>query len=215
MQLDFYSATAVFAACCVAGYVVERGWCLLRKGRLESRKSLLYGPFSVAYGMGGLLLTAALLRFEGAPGEKIFLVAFVAGTVVEYLCSWGQELLFHSVAWDYSGLPLNIHGRVCLLYSLFWGVLGLAWVRFAFPLLYAAEAWLELQEVRRLIRAFAVFCAADAALSACAALRMGQRKKGIPARTAFGRMLDRRYPDERMRAVYANSRPAGRKLQPD
>ena len=215
MQLDFYSATAVFAVCCVAGYLVERGWCLLRKGRLESRKSLLYGPFSVAYGMGGLLLTAVLLRFEGAPGEKIFLAAFAAGTLVEYICSWGQELLFHSVAWDYSGLPLNIHGRVCLLYSLFWGVLGLAWVRFAFPLLYAVAPWLEMLWVRRLIWAFAIFFAADAALSACAALRMGEREKGVPARTAFGRMLDRRYPDERIRAVYANSRRVERKLQPD
>lgn len=215
MQLNFYSATAIFAVCCVAGYLVERGWCLLRKGRLESRKSLLYGPFSVAYGMGGLLLTAALLRFEGAPGQSIFLVAFVAGTVVEYICSWGQELLFHSVAWDYSNLPLNIHGRVCLLYSLFWGALGLVWVRVAFPIMHTAAAWLELWWMRGLIWAFFVFFAADALLSGCAALRMEQRERGVPPRTAFGRMLDRRYPDERIRAVYANSRRVERKLQPD
>ena len=52
----------------------------------------------------------------------------------EYICSLGQEIVFGSVAWDYSSLPLNINGRVCLLYSIFWGVLGVGWVKLVMPL---------------------------------------------------------------------------------
>ena len=40
------------------------------------------------------------------------------------ICSLGQEIVFHSVAWDYSDMPLNINGRVCLLYSVFWSFIA-------------------------------------------------------------------------------------------
>ena len=33
--------------------------------------------------------------------------------------------LFGSVFWDYSEKPLNLQGRICLQYSLYWGFLGL------------------------------------------------------------------------------------------
>ena len=38
------------------------------------------------------------------------------GSVIEYLLSWGQETLFGSTSWDYSRMPFNLDGRICLLY---------------------------------------------------------------------------------------------------
>jgi len=35
------------------------------------------------------------------------------------------ELIFHVKWWDYSGEPLNINGRICAFYSLFWGILAI------------------------------------------------------------------------------------------
>lgn len=43
----------IFVVCCVVGFTVETVWCFVKNGYWESRKSLVYGPFSVAYGMGG------------------------------------------------------------------------------------------------------------------------------------------------------------------
>ena len=40
--------------------------------------------------------------------------------------------------WDYSHLPLNLGGRVCLLFALFWGVLALLVLHVIHP----AAAWL-------------------------------------------------------------------------
>lgn len=205
MPLDFYSIVAVFAVCCVCGYLVENVWCLLRLGRLESRKSLVYGPLSVCYGMGGLLLTVLLYKLQSAAPWKVFLLSFAAGTAVEYLCSWGQEFFFHSVAWDYSNLPLNINGRVCLYYSLFWGALGLVWARLVFPLMNAVAGRLRGGYPRWIAWAFTAFFIFDCFMSASAAARMLRRDDGEAPRNSFEVMLDDRFPDERIHAIYANS----------
>jgi uncharacterized protein len=48
--------------------------------------------------------------------------------MLEYLVSLFYEAVFHLRLWDYSRMILNIHGRVCLLYSLFWGLLGFVYL---------------------------------------------------------------------------------------
>lgn len=131
--LCFNKLVWVFLISCVVGFLVETLWCYMRHGYIESRQSLVYGPLSVAYGMGAVVLTMALYKFRNSLWWKIFLVSFVVGTVTEYICSLGQELVFGSVAWDYSNVPLNINGRVCLLYSVFWGILGIAWIKLIYP----------------------------------------------------------------------------------
>ena len=45
--------------------------------------------------------------------------------MLEYVASFVMEKLFGSVFWDYSEKPLNLQGRICLQYSLYWGFLGL------------------------------------------------------------------------------------------
>jgi uncharacterized membrane protein len=37
------------------------------------------------------------------------------------------------VAWNYSKKPFNINGRVCLTYSIFWGILGSIWIKLICP----------------------------------------------------------------------------------
>lgn len=60
MKLNFEKLVCIFASCCVVGFCVESAWCVIKNGHLESRQSLVYGPLSVAYGMGGVLLTLVL-----------------------------------------------------------------------------------------------------------------------------------------------------------
>lgn len=202
----FYKYVYIFLVCCVVGFTVETLWCLIKNGYIESRQSLVYGPLSVAYGMGGVLLTAVLSRFTNASLPKVFLISFLAGTVAEYICSLGQEIVFGSVAWDYSHLPLNINGRVCLLYSLFWGVLGIAWVKLIMPLTDKLIAAMPMNLSHILVWAFIVFFIYDAGLSAMAALRMNERKEGLEPSNRIEVYLDEHFPDERMRKIYANSK---------
>lgn len=190
----------------MVGFTVETLWCLIKNGYIESRKSLVYGPLSVAYGMGGVLLTAVLSKFTDSSLWKVFIISFLVGTVAEYICSLGQEIVFGSVAWDYSHLPLNINGRVCLLYSLFWGVLGIAWVKLIMPLTDKFIAFVPMNLSHILVWAFIVFFVFDAGLSAVAALRWNERKEGSEPSNRIEVFLDEHFPDERMKKIYANSR---------
>lgn len=195
----------VFIAGCYGGYLVETLWCLIRLGHIESRKSLVIGHLSVAYGMGAVLLTLLLVHFLNKSIWKIFLVSFVSGTVVEYICSLGQEIVFGSVAWDYSDVPLNINGRVCLLYSIFWGLLGVVWAKFAIPLMVKVFEKVTIPYEKVLLWAFVIFFIADAALSASAAIRMNKREEGLEADTKFEQFLDAHFDDKTMKSIYANS----------
>ena len=203
--MGFYKLTWIFVICCVLGFAVETAWYYLRFGYIESRKSLIYGPLSVAYGLGGIILSVTLNRFRHSSKWKIFLVTFVIGTAAEYIFSWGEELFFGHVSWDYSNVPFNINGRVCLLYSVFWGALGLVWVKYVMPVM---DRWIE--KVPRtlgivLTWVFIVFFIADVILSASAATRKNARADGILPANKYDQFLDRHYPDERMDKIYANA----------
>ncbi len=205
-KFNFYHYVWMFIIGCYSGFLVETLWCLIKNGYIESRKSLVLGHLSIAYGMGAVLLTLLLVHFQKSSAWKIFLVAFVSGTAVEYICSLGQEICFGSVAWDYSDLPLNINGRVCLLYSLFWGVLGLAWVKFIIPLMSRAFNKIHIPFNKVIIWAFIAFFVFDAALSASAAIRMDERDRGVEANNHFEQFLDTHFDDDKMHKIYANSK---------
>lgn len=50
---------------------------------------------------------------------------FIIGSVTEYVISVIGELLFNIKWWDYSDMPFNINGRICVWFSIFWGLLAI------------------------------------------------------------------------------------------
>lgn len=211
MGYNLFQYIWLFIAGCYIGYAIETLWCYIKNGYIESRKSLVLGHLSVAYGMGAVLLTLLLVHFVNKPLWEIFLVAFVSGTVVEYICSLGQEICFKSVAWDYSHLPLNINGRVCLLYSVFWGVLGVLWVKLIIPLINLTISKVHIPYENIIIYTFVLFFIINCVLSAGAGIRMNKRNEGKLATNSFESFLDKHYSDEKMHKIYANSKNAKEK----
>ena len=106
------------------GVIVEMVFCLSQEGVLESRLGLLYIPLSPIYGIGAVALTQFLFPYFEQP-VLLFLMGIVVGTVLEYVASFVMEKLFGTVFWDYSDKPFNLHGRVCLEYSIYWGLLSM------------------------------------------------------------------------------------------
>jgi len=52
----------------------------------------------------------------------------------EYIVGWLLEVIFKTKYWDYSKKMFNIHGRVCLQNSLYWGVLGVFFMKVIHPI---------------------------------------------------------------------------------
>ena len=53
---------------------------------------------------------------------KCMIGSFVI-TTVEFTVGYIVNIKFHMKVWDYSGMPFNILGQVCPVYSFLWGVL--------------------------------------------------------------------------------------------
>ena len=50
---------------------------------------------------------------------------FIIGSVIEYVISLIGEWIFNIKWWDYSDMPFNINGRICIWFSIFWGLLAI------------------------------------------------------------------------------------------
>ena len=186
------------------GVVVELLWCLITNGYLESRSGLVYGPFNMLYGVGAAALSIALYRFRNRGRWLSFLGSMAIGSVVEYACSWVMEVLFGSKSWDYSHMPFNLNGRICLLYSVFWGILGVIWIKDIYPRMAKWILKLPNRAGKIITWALTIFLIINCLVSGVAMLRWSERHQGIPAENAMQQILDQRFPDERMERIYAN-----------
>lgn len=132
LGISVWKLLAYFIIYSVIGYIIEITFGVLTKGVLESRQSFLYGPFCGIYGLGAVIMTIFLQYFR-KNGFTLFVGGFIVGSTVEYLVSLLGELLLNIKWWDYSNMPLNVGGRICFAYSLFWGLLGIYLIRVANP----------------------------------------------------------------------------------
>lgn len=202
--LNIYKLLWIFFIGSFAGVVVETLWCLARHGYLESRAGLVYGPFNLLYGAGAAALTLCLYRYRNRGNWLSFLGGMVVGSVVEYVCSWGQEVLFGSRSWDYSNVPFNLNGRICLLYSFFWGILGVLWIKDIYPRMVKWILKIPNKAGKILTWALAAFFVVNAVVSLIAVYRWSQRLDGVAAANGFWQFIDSRFPNARMERIYAN-----------
>ena len=203
--MTFYKLFWVFFIGCFAGVVLETIYCLIQRGHYESRVGLIYGPFNLVYGIGALCLSGALYQFRNRGRVFSFVGGFVVGSVVEYACSWFQEVCFGSTSWDYSNMPYNLNGRICLLYSIFWGILGIFWIKDIYPRMAKWILKIPNKVGKPLTWALLVFMVFNSVMTLFTSLRWTARREGIEPRNAFEAYLDEHYPDERMQKIFANA----------
>ena len=131
-KISIWKIFAYFIIYSFVGFVVETLFALVNYNVLESRKSFLYGPFCGIYGVGAVVLILAL-RYFNKNNYTLFLGGCLVGSIIEYIISFLGEVIFDARWWDYSNRVLNINGRICLLYAIFWGVLSLILIRIINP----------------------------------------------------------------------------------
>lgn len=201
---NFYKLFWIFFIGCFLGVMIEILWCFFTRGYVESRQGLIYGPFNLVYGFGALAMTLGLRWCEKKRDLWIILGGFLIGSVYEYFCSWIQEWMFGTASWQYDNLPFNLNGRINLLYSLFWGILALLWVKMIYPLMCRIirkipNAWGK--TVTWILLAFMIL---NTLISGFAVWRMSERHNGVISPNVLTDFLDRHYPDELLNRVYPN-----------
>ena len=202
--LNFYKLVWIFIIGCIIGFCVEMIWCYINNGYFESRKGLLYGPFSPVYGFGGVLLTVSLYRLRSTNSLLVFIVSAVIGAAFEYACSLFQEMAFGTVSWEYSDTPLNLGGRTNLQYAIFWGLLGMIFIKSTYPFLSNLIEKLPNRLGKWLTWVFLIFMVLNMLVSAVAVRRWTDRRMGHEADNSFTQFIDKLYPDDFMEKVYPN-----------
>lgn len=116
------------------GWLLEVTYAFIKKGTFVNR-GFLYGPLCPIYGFGMLSLLITI------PSESttlyIFLIGMIITSLVEYITGAVLEYFFNTKWWDYSNNFLNIKGRICLSFSLAWGLISIVAIRVIQPFVYS------------------------------------------------------------------------------
>ncbi|MDO5348916.1 MAG: putative ABC transporter permease [Lachnospiraceae bacterium] len=202
---SFYKLAMLFFIGSFLGDVTETIFCRVRAGIWMSRSSVVWGPFSIVWGLAIMLATLVLYNYRNRSDSFIFLFGTVLGGAYEYICSVFTELVFGTVFWDYSEIPFNLGGRINLLYCFFWGIAAVVWLKLLYPPL---SRWIErIPKGKGIILTWCliIFMCLDIAVSAVALMRYTERSQGKEAVSSWEKRIDDRFDDERMARIYPNA----------
>lgn len=141
-EYNIYQIFGYFIIYSILGLILETIFALIVYGSFESRKGFLYGPFCPIYGVGAVILTLMLTRLKNKD-IKLFFSGMIVGSLIEYIISLIGELLFNARWWDYSNNLFNINGRICLQYSLYWGIISFLLIKKFNPLIEQLINWIK------------------------------------------------------------------------
>ena len=202
----FYKLVMLFIVGAFLGDITETIFCRITAGYWMSRSSVVWGPFSIVWGLAIAAATALLYRYRNRSDGFLFLAGTFLGGAYEYLCSVFTEIVFGTVFWDYSKIPFNLGGRINLLYCFFWGIAAVIWLKILYPFI---SGWIEKIPMRIgkiLTWVLLIFMIVNMAVSALALARMDARASGIPAENVLEEWLDSSYNDDVMNRIYPNAK---------
>ena len=119
------------------GFLLEKGFAWITRSPRQTRKCQFL-PLCPVYGLAMAAILALPAEFTATLPRRI-VFGGAAATGVEFLLHLFYERAITVRFWDYSCLPWNLQGRVCLLFSLVWGVLAAAAVTWLQP---ALDPWI-------------------------------------------------------------------------
>jgi len=133
LVLNFEGVTAAlfyFTLYSFFGWILENCYNLITV-RKFFKPNFLWGPFKPMYGFAPVLLV--FLITENTNWAMILFLCFFIPTMVEYMSGAMLQKFFHRKWWDYSHIPLHIHGHICLPFSVCWIFLSFVCLKWIHP----------------------------------------------------------------------------------
>lgn len=120
MPQNIYQAVWIFIIYAFLGWCSEVAFAAVNKGKFVNR-GFLNGPVCPIYGVGMLIVVLCLWNLRDRP-LLLFLGSALLTTALEFITGFVLERFFHDKWWDYSDMPFNIKGYVCLKFTILWGL---------------------------------------------------------------------------------------------
>jgi len=140
MPDSFYEILWIFFIYAVIGWCIEVAFVAVNRGVFVNR-GFMNGPYCPIYGLGMLIVVTVLNPVKDSL-LFLFLGSFILTTVLEYITGLILEKIFGNKWWNYSEMPFNIHGYVCLAFSILWGLGGVFVMRLVHPIIYRIVLWI-------------------------------------------------------------------------
>lgn len=131
MKFDLFEILTYFIIYSVLGWIMESTVRSVSERRIINT-GFLKGPCCPIYGIGAIIMFLFFNSFEDKP-IILFFLAIIILTLWEYLVGVLLEKLFNTKYWDYSNQKFNFQGRICLVNSICWGILGVAFTKYIHP----------------------------------------------------------------------------------
>lgn len=189
------------------GFILENLYTIVIKGNYALRQGLIYEPLIPIYGLGALTMYF-LLKDKQKTDKflilKIFIIGFLAGSLIEYICSYMQQNIFGTISWDYSKKMFNINGRINLFHSILWGLLGILFYYLILPIIEQIK--IKDKKVKVLIIIISCIFLVDCTISGLACYRQKERRENLLPSNKIEILLDKHYPDEYLDKIYNNAK---------
>lgn len=208
---DFYKIFLLFFIGAFLGDITETIFCRITAGVWMSRSSVVWGPFSIVWGLGVAAVTALLYKYKDRSDAFLFGVGTFLGGAYEYLCSVFTEIVFGTVFWDYSSMPFNLGGRINLLYCFFWGIAAVVWFKKLYPGISGLIEKVPMKPGKVITWVLVAFMASNILVSCMALIRYDERSSTetvvveMTAGQGWRQIIDERFPDARMEKIYPNA----------
>ncbi len=206
---SFYKIVLLFFIGAFLGDITETIFCRITAGYWMSRSSVVWGDFSIVWGLAIAAVTALLYKYRNRSQQFLFWMGTFLGGAYEYICSVFTEIVFGTVFWDYSDIPFNLGGRINLLYCFFWGFAAVAWFKIFYPPVSRLIEKIPVKIGKIITWLLIIFMLADGIVSSAALARYNARSNGIEAENSFESWVDEHFDDGRMAQVYPKAKKVG------
>lgn len=177
--MTIYSIIFYFFIYAFLGWCTEVSFFAVKTGKFVNR-GFLNGPVCPIYGFGLVFIIAALTPLK----ENLillFLGSIVITSSLEFLTGWALEKIFHTRWWDYSQNKFNLHGYICLEFSLIWGLSATAVMKILHPIVETAIEFIPVTAGRILIVIFSVIIICDFAETIATIRNMQKNLRALKA----------------------------------
>lgn len=131
MKQQIFMILTYFIIYSVLGWIMESIYRSICEKKVINT-GFLKGPFCPIYGIGAVIM---ILFLQSCKSNifLLFIISMIVLTIWEYIVAIILEKTFHIKYWDYSNNKFNFQGRICLLNSIYWGILGVVFIHFIHP----------------------------------------------------------------------------------
>ena len=145
------------------GWIIESVYKTICEKKLVN-SGFLYGPFCPIYGIGAVIIYLILDDYKDNV-LQVFILGIVVLSAWEYIVGFLLEKIFKTKYWDYSDKKFNLDGRICLLNSIYWGILSVIYMYIINPFVLKAIECIPYKILHSIIFALIIYILVDTILS--------------------------------------------------